>query len=132
MPLGDGQRELHACYPGAAPLPDGVAGRACASDADCNDHAGSCRAELSLLAFGTNTTSTTVPAPGGYCSESCYLDADCGHAADCIGGGPGGGLCFAHCTTTAPCRDGYACSPNPRGDSGAMVCIPKTPAAPTP
>lgn len=95
---------------GITPLPDEIAGKACASDKQCGT--GSC---LHMLpgAFG----GADVPAPDGYCSGECLTSADCGDGGACAGafaglaGGIGAirGRCLSACTQSTDCRNGYRC-----------------------
>lgn len=95
-------------------LVDHTAGKACDSDADCEN--GSCEQELP--AFPLTSHRGALPAPGGFCSFPCRLNVDCGEGALCIGAGNTAfsfgtpderGLCLAACNEGAPCREGYSC-----------------------
>lgn len=122
LTLGDGQRLLSACMPGAPALPDGVVGQACTTDTECASGAAQCSEMLSLDGFGSPGG---YLAPGGYCTGSCYLDEDCGTEGQCITAGFTGGMCLARCNDERPCRSGYECIAHLRdADPEAKVCIP--------
>jgi hypothetical protein len=63
------------CMPGPKPLPEGVVGHACASDAECGGGPETCATALA-----------GIDAPGGYCSQSCSVDADCAADGACVSG----------------------------------------------
>lgn len=116
--LGAVTRVIRACFPGADPLPDHVAGEPCATDADCDG--ASCARELPV--FGV--FDRTVPAPDGYCTGRCAFDADCGSFAQCITTGRRGGICVANCDEERPCRDGYDCLPHMRDNTSTdKICV---------
>lgn len=108
------------CMPGPKPLPDGVVGNACASDAECGGGPMTCAAQLA-----------GVDAPGGYCSQSCSMDGDCGADGACVSGlgtAPLSiGTCFARCVPADGCREGYACNALSQvdGDQRGGLCVPK-------
>jgi len=119
--LGDGVRTLQACYPLLRALPNGRAGQACSTDAECGSPHAYCAKELPYDGLVTNELQ---PAPGGYCTQRCALDRECGAGAQCINYGSSGGLCFASCSSAAGCRDGYVCFPHSRdNDETAAVCV---------
>jgi hypothetical protein len=97
---GFGQSGSKRCYPGAAPLADGIVGATCTADAECGGTAMSCV-----------TTNGNQALPGGYCSVSCVDNIDCGKGGLCIGGfgGAATGYCYKACATVTDCRKGYAC-----------------------
>lgn len=107
------------CIAGPEPLPDHVAGGACASDADCGGGGNSC----ARMVGGD-------PAPGGYCSQACAIDDDCGAGGVCINGirvvTISSGRCLQSCRQTSDCRAGYACSPfgGPNLQGGDGACTP--------
>jgi hypothetical protein len=92
---------------GRTGLPDGTAGKACTSDAQCGG--GMCATQIA----GIDLTGTLTAAPGGYCTATCMVDPDCGEGGACIltlsGAAAVTGECFATCTENADCRDGYVC-----------------------
>ena len=95
-------------------LTDGIAGRACASDADCAE--GSCQ----------STTPLGATYPGNHCSARCYTDESCGAAAVCLraAGSPDTGHCLQGCTADSDCRDGYRCWDLHDGERGFRGCYP--------
>ncbi len=95
------------CVPGAAPLPDNTAGKACAGDADCGGGAMTCATMLGQRA-----------APGGYCSTSCVNNADCGAGGVCSGQ-----TCYKPCADTNECREGYTCGRAGRFGQGSMTNV---------
>jgi hypothetical protein len=99
------------CVPGAAPLPDGVIGAACAGDEDCGAAAMSCMMRIGRYA-----------AEGGYCSLRCVDDTDCGGGV-CVGGGFGAatGTCYKRCESASDCREGYTCGR--AGATGAQLTV---------
>ena len=113
------------CLPGAAPLGDGVTGKACTADADCGGAAQSCK-----------TTLSGSQAPEGYCSIGCSENSDCGEKGICVGGlgsalssllGQLGstGVCYRGCDKTSDCRAGYECGmPTTMGAVGAAGAPP--------
>lgn len=117
------------CVPGNPPLPDGVVGRACASDADCGSVAMSCRTQLTSQFSGQRT-----PLPGGYCSSGCVDASDCGAGGVCSGALAGvvSGTCFKGCTADEDCREGYVCaaSSNLAGGNGQRMCTVPPPQPP--
>jgi hypothetical protein len=107
------------CMPGPKPLPDGVVGHACESDAECGGGPSSCAAALA-----------GIDAPGGYCSQSCSVDADCALDGACVSGlgtAPLSiGTCFARCVPPDGCREGYTCNALSQvDDDGRGLCVPK-------
>jgi hypothetical protein len=105
------------CSPGPKPLPDGVVGNACASDADCGG--------------GPMTCSSTLggaDAPGGYCTARCAVNADCGSGGVCVEGVDIvtllAGICIRSCTPPNGCRKGYTCLPlSGNGDSRGVCTL---------
>lgn len=123
--LGDGERTLRACYPGATPLPDHTAGKPCESQSDCGAEHATCEKELPYAGL---TTNELVPAPDGYCTQHCALDLECGAGSQCVNYGTQGGICLANCTQSSDCRSGYTCYLHGRDhDPEASVCIPSDP-----
>lgn len=128
--------ELRGCDAFPEPLPDDVAGDPCADDADCGGGADTCKTALPSPGVGGALGQTTA-APGGYCSERCTEgEDDCGAGGVCVSSALGTGTCYAPCTTTTDCRDGYSCEERGGGgvavgDAGpppaTLVCVP-TPA----
>jgi hypothetical protein len=116
------------CMPGAPPLPNGVVGRACSADSECDSVATSCRTQL-MGQFGGEPT----PLPGGYCSAGCIDASDCGEGGVCSGGfgGFGQGTCLKGCSSDNDCRMGYSCRAMSFGGMtiGPTACSP-VPAAP--
>jgi hypothetical protein len=107
-----------ACRPKrqADDLDDGVAGRACASDADCAG--GYCGVENLL---GTSY-------PGNYCTARCYEDEHCGRGGVClwtrISSDPG--YCLQGCGSDADCtRDDYGCWELSDGSRTLHACYPR-------
>jgi hypothetical protein len=123
--MGDGKRVIRACYPRAAPLPEGTVGQPCTQPLDCEG--ASCAA---MLPYEGLATSDLTPAPEGYCTQPCALDAECGSGGQCINYGSEGGICLARCSDSVPCRGGYTCFTHNRDeDPLAAVCVPaETPA----
>jgi Cys-rich repeat protein len=127
--------QIRGCNPAQDPLPDGTAGDACTSDADCGGAAGTCRSTLPQPGI-TGLLGETLDAPGGYCSQACAEDSDCGEGGVCTGV-LGSGYCFKPCASEADCRDGYACDDRQPGAGGAAsgdagtnsgtVCTPEAP-----
>jgi hypothetical protein len=108
------------CVAAPPPLPDNVAGNACANDGDCGAGAMSCVSTLGSAA-----------APGGYCSQSCAISADCGAGGVCINGISivtiSSGRCLKSCSAPVDCRDGYECrSISGVASGGPGVCMPTT------
>jgi hypothetical protein len=101
---------------GIKPLGDGISGKECTSNADCDG--ARCATQVVGGAF------QQVTAPGGYCTGACMTNADCGEGGAC---GTIAGLftgdCFASCTSDSDCRDGYLCV---LGGTIAGVTIPST------
>jgi len=120
--MNDGTRLLHACYPGAEPLPDHSVGIPCNDPSACGAPQAQCAKEMPYASFDP---SEIAPAPGGYCTQRCSLDEDCGAGAQCLNVNITGGLCFASCSDAAPCRDGYMCLAHLRDDGDAKVCVPE-------
>jgi len=121
------------CTPGAAPLPNGKVGNACASDTDCGGAAMSCARQV--MTFNGSQTFAD-----GYCTLACIEDIDCGTAGTCIGALPAlrSGLatgCYKTCTVATDCRTGYRCAAVSVGAGGAAtntaeqrhVCAPPVP-----
>lgn len=106
-----GQTGAKRCLPGAAPLADGLVGKACSADTDCSGAAMSCI-----------TMNGDRALPGGYCSGGCVESLDCGAGATCIGGfaGAATGYCYKTCSTVSDCRTGYACENLGFGGAGGM------------
>jgi hypothetical protein len=128
--IGMGKR---GCDPFADPLPDGNAGKACSTDADCGGVMGTCRTALPVGGgFGSNASE---PAPEGYCSQVCAEDADCGTGGVCVGLFTA--ACFKECAGPSDCRTGYACEMRGGGTipgqgmiPADMVCAPAEPEPP--
>jgi hypothetical protein len=104
------------CVALADPLPDHVAGNACANDGDCGGGAMSCSVTLG-----------SEPAPGGYCTQSCAINDDCGAGGVCINGigivTISSGRCLRACMQASDCRVGYECSPfGGPGSGGPGAC----------
>ena len=117
---------LTGCDAAADPLPDGVAGMACASDAECGGGAGSCADTLPAGGgFGQG-----LPAPGGYCSADCSEPSDCGQGGVCVQTFFSG-RCYRPCEGATDCRDGYACQMRGGAGSASLVCVPAPPPEPT-
>jgi hypothetical protein len=109
------------CAPGPKPLPDHVAGNACASDGDCGGGAMTC-----------NDALAGVAALDGYCSQRCAIDDDCGGGGVCISGigvvTLATGLCYKACSLPEQCRDGYSCrSLTGSANDPSGVCAPDPP-----
>jgi hypothetical protein len=115
---------LHACYPGADPLPDHSVGLPCEDQSACGTQQAQCAKEMP---YGSFATSEIARAPGGYCTQPCSLDEECGAGAECVNVNTRGGLCFASCSDAAPCRDGYTCLAHLRDNADAKVCVPVPP-----
>jgi hypothetical protein len=124
--MNDGTRLLHACYPGADPMPDHSVGLPCQDQSACGGGQARCATEMPYASFAVPEV---APAPGGYCTQPCALDEECGAGAECVNVNTRGGLCFANCSDNAPCRDGYTCQPHLRDDNEATVCVPVPPMA---
>jgi hypothetical protein len=122
--INDGTRLLHACYPGADPLPDHSVGLPCDDQSACGAKQAQCAKEMP---YGSFSIPEIAPAPGGYCTQPCSLDEECGAGAQCVNVNTRGGLCFASCSEAAPCRDGYTCLAHLRDDNDASVCVPAPP-----
>lgn len=112
--------DVLGCLPAPDPLPDGVTGQACASDADCSAVVGACAAELPAAGGGG------IAAPGGYCTIECEVDIDCGAGAVCVTT-RGGARCFKSCADVTECRADYVCGPRGGGDMPSIVCTPFEP-----
>lgn len=98
-------------------LPDGIAGRACKRDSDCES--GRCAKRLAIA-----NEDSSMPAPGGYCTVGCTRDAHCGKGGACsVPAGADSGECLGHCRAASDCRDGYVCV---GGGSGLGVSLPGT------
>ena len=133
-----GARQVGSTNGGGAPvamLAAHVAGKACAQDKDCDR--GSCAKQLTVGGANFLAGSTALDAPGGYCTGSCSTSADCGEGGSCIitqqlpaalaglglpgaatAGAAGAmsaaaetapGRCYAACSMSSECRDGYRC-----------------------
>jgi hypothetical protein len=116
------------CTPGAKPLEDGIAGKACGGDADCGGISMSCMMQTQGFAGMAGTT-----YPGGYCTQSCVDSSDCGAGASCSVslGGFAGGSCYKTCSSASDCRMGYVCR-SLFGMFGGMqqgqnMCLPPLP-----
>lgn len=108
------------CIAGPEPLPDGVAGSACANDEACGGSPMSC---LQTLAMS--------PAPGGYCSVACAISEDCGAGGVCINGISiptiSSGRCLKTCASSSDCREGYMCNLfGGPGSTDGGACVPAT------
>jgi Cys-rich repeat protein len=112
--------DLLGCLPAPDPLPDGVTGAACTTDAECGAVAGACASELPAAGGGS------IATPGGYCTIECEVDVDCGAGAVCVQT-RGGGWCFKTCTTATDCRTDYVCGERGGGDMPSIVCTPFEP-----
>ena len=124
--MNDGTRLLHACYPGADPLPDHSVGLPCADDSACGAQHAQCATQMP---YGGFSIPEVAAAPGGYCTQACALDEECGAGAQCINVNVRGGLCMASCSDAAPCRDGYVCLAHLRENPDDKVCVPAPPTA---
>jgi hypothetical protein len=100
--------DIRGCDPFPDPLPDGEAGKACTSDADCGGVSGTCKTSLPA-GGGFGGFGRMESATDGYCSQTCEEDADCGLGGVCIGAGLVAGSCFKPCADPTDCRDGYSC-----------------------
>ena len=107
-----------ACRPKrqADQLEDGVAGGACASNAECSG--GQCATEDLL--------GTTYP--GNYCTARCYEDAQCGEGGVCLwthtSSDPG--YCLRACQSDAECtREDYGCWELSDGTRPLHACYPR-------
>jgi hypothetical protein len=126
--MGDGKRVIHACYPRATPLPDGIVGVPCTEALDCGMPSASC---ATMLPYSGLASNELLPAPDGYCTQPCALDVECGVGGQCINHGTEGGLCFAKCSDSEPCRSGYTCYVHDRdNDPLAAICAPSEPLTP--
>lgn len=97
-------------------LEDGIAGRACTDDVQCNG--GHC-ASQNLL--GTSY-------PGNYCTGRCYHDAQCGQGGVCMWtpGLSDPGYCLQRCSSDADCtRDDYGCWELSDGSRPVHACYPR-------
>ena len=113
-----------SCLPAADPLPDGVAGGACTTDAECMGVMGACATELPAAGGGS------IATPGGYCTAECEVDLDCGTTGAVCVQTRGGTRCFKTCTTMADCREGYVCGERGGGEMPSIVCTPFEPDEP--
>jgi hypothetical protein len=119
--LGD---DMLGCLPAPDPLPDAVAGSACATDAECAGVMGACASELPAAGGGS------VATPGGYCTAACEVNLDCGSTGAVCVQTRGGARCFKTCATMADCREGYVCGERGGGDMPSIVCTPFEPDEP--
>lgn len=88
---------------GKVRLADGMAGKACHTNAQCLG--GTCADSL-RMALGGNA----LAAPGGYCTATCAIDSDCGDGGECVvPAGSKQGQCLARCLAPPDCRAGYLC-----------------------
>jgi hypothetical protein len=97
--MNDGTRLLHACYPGADPLPDYSVGLPCEEDSACGAPHAQCATQMP---YGSFSIPEITPAPGGYCTQPCTLDEECGAGPQCINVNVCGGLCMVSCSDAAP------------------------------
>jgi len=140
------ERVGYGCGTNFMVLPTPVCVAGCADDADCGDGlscdptagfagAGACFDPGSMV--GDPCTDTAECPSGGACvsengsgwpSGSCVTGCDFATNAGCEGGACiaqtfGGGLCTVSCSTSADCRDGYACT-SVNDAPGRMYCAP--------
>lgn len=99
---GGGLELSGSCQPKAKAdqLEDGVAGKSCASDAQCAG--GQC----------LQTAPLGMVLPGNYCSGRCYEDSQCGSGGACLllDGSGELGFCYRSCSEDADCaRERYRC-----------------------
>ena len=112
--------DLLGCLPAPDPLPDGITGAPCATDAECGAVMGACATELPAAGGGN------IAAPGGYCTIECEVDVDCGAGGVCVNT-RGGARCFKTCATATECRTDYVCGERGGGNMPSIVCTPFEP-----
>jgi hypothetical protein len=95
--------------PNAEPrLAEGVAGAACATDAECP---------------GGHCETAAATGAGGYCTRACVSSYECGADGICSATGEQGAdkRCLAKCQGQAECRQGFVCA---GGLHGARLNVP--------
>ena len=105
-----------------------LAGRACETDADCDETGWQCANRTLLDNFGVGPE---INLPGGMCTRLlCTSDDDCGDGGTCFDASALGApvqICFASCERLTDCRweENYGCFPlshfDEEAEGGACV-----------